>query len=214
MFDSIILMLFISIFAIPNSNLLSMLSNHVDDNESAFIQANISSMSALDDYFSNIQDFGNYSVARSTISAFNLEQNNPGYTFSTSIRNDISSASCAILNNINTELYDSATIIEPAVEAAQLPTNYAGCGPNAMVGIFDYFARYLNYNKIATDLDNPNQRIALATMVFQNSKTYDVSMFAGENNVMMFAWDYADAFNSIIADKELTNLIHANYLLL
>ncbi len=99
-----------------------------------------------------------------------------------------------------------ASDFEAAVEASDIVSSYGGCGSIAMVGILDYFARFLNYSEIMADPYNSQDRIELATKVFV--ETPQVNLF---NNTIVFPGDYKEACNKILSDFGLANVISCDY---
>lgn len=65
-----------------------------------------------------------------------------------------------------------------AVKESVTKSKYGGCGPIAMIGILDYFARYRNYTSIMNNPENSADRIALAKEVFNATPTSEVSNFS------------------------------------
>ncbi len=66
------------------------------------------------------------------------------------------------------------TDIEKAIETSGIPSSYGGCGPIAMIGILDYFARYQGYSSIMDNPENSTDRISLAYDVFTTTLTFEV----------------------------------------
>ena len=83
----------------------------------------------------------------------------------------LKNASRNIPINMNGSIYNEKEI-KDAVHQSAIDSEYGGCGPIAITGILDYFARFYNFNNI---INNPNvstQRIELAKNVFDNSKVF------------------------------------------
>ena len=191
--------------------MLNFFVSHVDETEAAFIQANYNTFGQLDSYFEDHPLFGSFSNGHQTIDGFDLENTYPQYTFSTFVHHEINEACVANPLNVGSTPYDDYDVLIPALNLSGLNTSYAGCGPNAMVGILDYFSRYLNYTQIISTLTENQTPIEFVSSIYSRCTTYDVSMFVNENAVMMFPWDYANDLNDIIEDCGISNLIHANY---
>ncbi len=98
--------------------------------------------------------------------------------------------------------------IQQAISVAGVgnKTNYGGCGPIAVMGILDYYARYLGYTEIIDDPTDSNKRIALAAEVMSN--TY-YSVLGSQGNSTVWPWDAVGAFDAIVSDRGLP--IDANY---
>ncbi len=62
--------------------------------------------------------------------------------------------------------------INTAISKSGIESSYGGCGPLAMIGVLDYFSRYLGYTSIINDPTNSANRITLAYHVFQNTETH------------------------------------------
>ena len=85
-------------------------------------------------------------------------------------------------------------------------TSYGGCGPIAAIGILDYFARYMGYNEIMENSTDSESRIQLATEVFKNT---DYSILGNQEDTLVWPWAIADAFNEVIKNHGLENIITA-----
>lgn len=62
--------------------------------------------------------------------------------------------------------------IQAAIDVAGVrdKTDYGGCGPIALMGIIDYFSRYLGYDEFIEDPNDSEDRIALAAEVLAEAK--------------------------------------------
>ena len=83
-------------------------------------------------------------------------------------------------------------------------TDYGGCGPIAIIGMLDYFSRYLGYNEIINDPANKNDRITLAEEVF-SAVNYENSSF-GDGETLIWPWQCIWAFNDVLAKHGLKDL--------
>ncbi len=103
--------------------------------------------------------------------------------------------------------YSVAELNQAIIQAGvQNETDYGGCGPIAIIGMLDYFARYLGYSEIIGDPTSAAQRIALATEVMSNTH---YSIFGSVENSKVWPWDAVNAFNAITLDRDLS--IQADY---
>ena len=113
-----------------------------------------------------------------------------------------------------------------ALKKTGIDSSYGGCGPIAMMGILDYFSRYLGYTSIMNDPTDEEDRIALAYQVFMNTTTYTSGLFsskasdygaalysdAGDKSTITYPWDYVDGFNTIMKEYyHLDEQIKADY---
>lgn len=117
-----------------------------------------------------------------------------------------------VTNNIPIEMKSTKfpdEEIKNAIKIANVEnyTTYGGCGPIASMGILDYFARYLGYNEIISDPTNSDKRTILATEVL--TRTH-FSMWGSPDNTLVWPWDNASAFNSLMETKGIGNIISAN----
>lgn len=99
--------------------------------------------------------------------------------------------------------------IEQAIHLADVDrfTDYGGCGPIAVMGVFDYFARYLGYSSL---LPNPNDsacRIDLAAAVMRNT-TYSLGSSPGKY-ALVFPWRLREAFDKVAWERGFGNTIIA-----
>lgn len=92
--------------------------------------------------------------------------------------------------------------IEKAIEVSGVDSKYGGCGPIAMMGIFDYFARYLECSTIMNNPENSSDRVILATQVLEEVTTYEVG-WQGDRQTLTFPWDYCSGFNKLMQDFDL-----------
>ena len=70
-----------------------------------------------------------------------------------------------------------------------------------MMGVLDYFARYLGYTSIMNDATNSDNRIALAYHVFMNTDTYQWGLFSGgDKSTFTDPDDYVKGFNTLMKD--------------
>lgn len=67
------------------------------------------------------------------------------------------------------DLYPTSDI-NTAIETSGIASDYGGCGPLAMIGVLDYFARYENYTSIMNNPKNSTDRIQLAYDGFKRQK--------------------------------------------
>ena len=93
--------------------------------------------------------------------------------------------------------------IQQAIQNANVSdkTNYGGCGPIAIMGVMDYFARYLGFNFF-----NPNDslsRIDLATHILKNTI---FSKFGDVDDTFVWPGDVVKAFNNTLEELKCNNL--------
>lgn len=100
--------------------------------------------------------------------------------------------------------------IQQAIINTGVASSYGGCGPIAMMGILDYFARYLGYNEIMEDPTDSHHRVQLAEDVLNTVKTYEVGLI-GDKSTLSFPWDYVSAFNKLMRQYGLEDNISAEY---
>lgn len=74
-------------------------------------------------------------------------------------------------------------------------STYGGCGPIAMIGVFDYFARHLGYDEIMQDPTSENDRIELTRLVFNYTPVINID----PNHTFTFSADYVTAFQRLLA---------------
>lgn len=123
----------------------------------------------------------------------------------TALTSDVSNA---IPIEMQSKLFSDKEIEEAIIKSnVQKYTSYGGCGPIAVMGILEYFARYLNYNEIIKDPTDSSQRIDLATKVLENTS---FSKFSKVDETLVWPWDLTNTFNEIIKMSDLNNKIVAN----
>lgn len=64
-------------------------------------------------------------------------------------------------------------------------STYGGCGPLALIGMFDCLSRYRGYENLLLDPTNENDRIQLATDVFSLTETTEIGLPNGNKNTYM-----------------------------
>lgn len=89
----------------------------------------------------------------------------------------------------------------------QYGSNYGGCGPRAMIGIFDYLARYLNYYEFMANPTLSADRVALAHSVFQGALTFSMT----PEQTFMGPLSYSSCFSSVVFNNGLSNRLYINY---
>ena len=98
--------------------------------------------------------------------------------------------------------------VESGLSQSTSGSSYGGCGPIALIGVLDYFGRYLGYNEIIADTSSSSDRILLAKEVFNTTNTYEVG-FGDDQGTLSFPWDLRDSFNTIISNHNLSGVISA-----
>ena len=116
-----------------------------------------------------------------------------------------SDVSNAIPLNMKGPSFPSADFDE-AVRRSGISSSYGGCGSIAMVGILDYFARYLGYNTIIKDPYDQEDRIRLVTDVFMETKQWNLG-----SNTIVFPEDYKKSANILLRKYGLDSIISTNY---
>lgn len=127
--------------------------------------------------------------------------------------------------------------IDTAIQTSGIESSYGGCGPLAMIGILDYFARFRGYTSIMENpINSATDRVLLAYDVFTNTETVELpDMLSRNSNLVMteselmlekymteqltkssgnkqtFTWpsDYVDSFNTLIEEYNLNEQIVA-----
>lgn len=101
--------------------------------------------------------------------------------------------------------------IQTAIQTSGVASSYGGCGPIAMMGIFDYFSRYLGYTSIIDDPTDSYDRTRLAYDVLTTTKTYEmpklsaakaISTYSGDDKTTTtYPGDYVSAFNKLMTEN-------------
>lgn len=112
--------------------------------------------------------------------------------------------------NIPLEMYDteySYDVLKEGLDKTNSSSSYGGCGSIAMIGILDYFGRYLNFDTI---IQNPNlrdNRVFLAEEVFSETNSYELP----GGNTLITPWDYKSSCNNFFSRHGLGDKIKCNY---
>ena len=112
--------------------------------------------------------------------------------------------------NVQGSSFPKSNVIT-AIQNTGIASSYGGCGPIAMMGILDYFARYLGYSEITDNPADNAHQIQLAEDVLEQVRTYEVGLIT-DKNTLTFPWDYVAAFNELIKNYDLEGHITAHYL--
>ncbi len=99
-----------------------------------------------------------------------------------------------------------------AMVAANKNTTYPGCGAIAMIGVADFFARYLGYTEIST---NPNDIILqekIAEEILKNVHSWDVTDANNQTQTIAMPWSCASGFNKVMKLHNLENTIQATHM--
>lgn len=112
-------------------------------------------------------------------------------------------------SNIYSNFFPS-DIIQEALEESSSASSYGGCGPIAMIGCLDYFARYKNYVSLEKKFHSPEDKIKLAKTVFDNTPTYEAGV--GNKQTLTWPWDYQIGFSNVVNALGLnSNYLEAKY---
>lgn len=101
----------------------------------------------------------------------------------------------------------SKTEIITALNQSTSDSSYGGCGPIAMIGIFDYFANALGYDQIIANPSNYSERIAFATKIFDDVPTVEVG--TSNKQTLILPSTYETYFNKLIKEFGLEENISA-----
>ena len=95
-----------------------------------------------------------------------------------------------------------------ALSNSSSESTYGGCGPIAMIGIFDYLSTVLGYNKIISNPNDPNVRINFATKIFNEVPRIEVGL-SGEKGTLILPGTYEKYFNKLLDEFNLSGKIKA-----
>ena len=98
--------------------------------------------------------------------------------------------------NVQGKMFPESDVLK-AVELSGVASDYGGCGPIAMMGIMDYFARYLGYTEIIEDPTNSNDRVELARYILENVMAYNFGS-SGDKATLVLPGDYVKGYDDII----------------
>jgi len=202
-----------SIAATPNAK-FNYLYNHLSAEEQNVIYANsINSDEELENFASSknalksTDSGGSHSDSITNISNF-LTTNYPDYYWYKSEGNTTRSVSKAVPINVGGPNFPKSEILT-AIENTGVPSSYGGCGPIAIMGIMDYFSRYLGYAEYISDPTSSSNRISLAEDVLRKSRTFEIGF--QDKSTLMFPWDYESAFDSLTSDYGLRGVINSTH---
>ena len=104
------------------------------------------------------------------------------------------------------------TVIQAICKELGLKSTYGGCGPIAMIGMADFFARYLGYTEIIQnpdDLEQQKELIREFLNIIPTSEIKDNDPQGTGKQTLALPWDCESGFNKIMKKHNLENTIHA-----
>lgn len=176
----------------------------------------INSYEELNNYLSQINKTnGNYSHTEGYLSAYDaltdwLGDAYDDYNWYMNIRKTTKNVTNSIPINVTSPDFPSS-IIKTAIKNTGVSTTYGGCGPIAMIGVLDYFARYLGYDEIIENPNSDTDKLRLAEDVLNESKTYEIG-WIGDKSTLMLQTAYVSAFNNLMSLYGLENIISSSYI--
>lgn len=110
--------------------------------------------------------------------------------------------------------------IQQAIINSGSNSSYGGCGPIAMMGLLDYFARYLGYTEIMNNPEDSSERVRLATDVLKNIPTMElpaasseyneIQPLSGDKNTLALPGDCVSGVNKVLQKYGLSNHLKAD----
>lgn len=210
------LVLSISTTQVANFNVLY--NNLSVDEQIIITENNIDSYEELDLYLYNesltksdsSSSNGNSSDSiRATVLKTELESKYPDYTWFTAENATTKLVSNNIPINMQGTNFPSSDI-QTAIIKTEVKSSYGGCGPIAMMGMIDYFSRYLGYTELIADPTSSSDRVDLACDVLDAVKTYEVG-FSTNKGTLTFPWDYENGFNNLMEKYGVSDIISAKH---
>lgn len=126
----------------------------------------------------------------------------PDYSWELIHENDTSFVSGLIPVEVKGVMFPESCITT-ALEEGNYPSSYGGCGPIAMMGIFDYFARALDYSFICTSTNNAtNTQTDLAAEVLASVNTIEL----GNGTTFTDLISYQEGFEAVVANHGLSSV--------
>lgn len=89
-------------------------------------------------------------------------------------------------------------VLNRAKIAAKKDTTYLGCGPIVMIGMADFFARYLGYTEISVNPYDDFYQEKLSTEILKNTVTWDVNTDNYGVQTFSLLGYCVDGFNSVM----------------
>ena len=180
-----------------NINDWDSLHNYILNEENIYSSPNNGNSNPISDAIYDVQEYLNNSY--------------PDFIWSKDVRN--SKYTNDVSAHIPVDMQDSTLFPQGDIEKAiylagvQDKTDYGGCGPIAIMGILDYFARYLGYSEIMSDPTDSSTRISLATEVLSN--TYFSVFSSTEKGTLVWPGDVSKTFKTVIKNHGLEGIIHS-----
>lgn len=202
-----------SLLTIPNAKFNYLYSNLDSEEQNVVLSNNIDSDEKLDKYTNDINTnvlshFDN-GHSESYLDCYgHLTDCLSDYDWKKENSNTTSYTTYGVPINMQGEAFPKSEI-RIAINNTKVKSDYGGCGPIAMMGIFDYFSRYLGYKEYIENVNSSEDRISLAEMVLRKSKTFEVGF--GDKQTLMYPWDYESAFNKISKDCGLKGVIGSKH---
>ncbi len=146
----------------------------------------------------------------------------PSYTWSVLSENATKNVSNHIPVNMQNAEFPKNDIQQAIINSGS-KSSYGGCGPIAMIGLLDYFARYLGYTEVMSDPTDSSQRIRLATDILSNISTWelpaainsteyynDIVLYSGDKNTLALPGDCVSGVNKVLKQYGLSNHLKAD----
>lgn len=204
-------LLAISIFLLAPSNLDSIaeiMPYISSDEQSILLENNILTNDDYATFVSNNLEEKDYdtSIGYSSPDIL-LSTYYQNYSWNLANSSDTSFVTNSIPVNVNSNYGNySSTNIQSVIADNNIVSTYGGCGPIAMIGIFDYFSNVLGYNNIETGSD-------LIADVLLNTTTIEVPSWINQSSndaTLTFPFAYSDAFNNLCHEYEVDDFISSS----
>lgn len=108
----------------------------------------------------------------------------------------------------------SEKMIKDVCKELNLKSSYGGCGPIAMIGMADFFARYLGYTEIINNPDDLGQQKELIKEFLNQNTIPTMEIVDPDPNstgkqTLALPWNCAKGFNQVMKNHNLDNTIKA-----
>ena len=138
----------------------------------------------------------------------NLNLTYPDFNWVLTEGYNVKNATGNIPLNVQGSLFPYSDIIE-AVNESSIESAYGGCGPIALIGIIDYYSRYLNYSEFIAKPEKSSDRIKLGINIFKNTKTYEIYLFNELKGTWAFSKDLVNSFNEFAKIQKVNDKLYS-----
>lgn len=112
--------------------------------------------------------------------------------------------------SIGSDSFPESDVVSALAGTTVENSTYGGCGPRAIIGILDYYARYLGYSEFMANPNLSTDRIALAHSVFESVANLDFNWVPNVGGTFVGPLSYKACIDSVIYNNSLSSILKTN----